>query len=453
MDAKQTVLILSLVLLLILGTFAFTGKPTESQNGRMVLDLWHPWGGPIGEEFRNFIHRYNQSNDKVQIDPLFTPNDLSANQKFFLSVAGGSPPEITFVDGPQVAEWAARGALESIDDLMAEYGVSNQDFWEPCARQNQYNGKTYALTYCADPNFALAWNKELFKKAGLDPERGPRTIAELDEMAEKLTKMDSRGDLETIGLIPWSVYGSENSLFTWGWCFGGEFYNPETREITCDSPQILAALKWMLSYAEKFGIVKITAFIQSQQGFGTGPLDPFLTGKVAFLAVHVSVVRLYAKYKPDLDYGLAPLPGLNEGEEGNGSWVGGWCIGIPKGSKHRREAFEFMKWLCTSDQGTRSSYETSGSFPGYTKAPVLEDIAREPKKAIFLDILKKTRHQRPVMPAQAYYMGAIRRAVDYSLNNLKTPEEALKEARELTEKELHRVEQQFGEASAGKGSS
>ncbi|KXK31866.1 MAG: hypothetical protein UZ16_OP3001002728 [Candidatus Hinthialibacteria bacterium OLB16] len=108
MDAKQTVLILSLVLLLILGTFAFTGKPTESQNGRMVLDLWHPWGGPIGEEFRNFIHRYNQSNDKVQIDPLFTPNDLSANQKFFLSVAGGSPPEITFVDGPQVAEWAAR---------------------------------------------------------------------------------------------------------------------------------------------------------------------------------------------------------------------------------------------------------------------------------------------------------------------------------------------------------
>jgi len=47
------------------------------------------------------------------------------------------------------------------------------------------------------------------------------------------------------------------------------------------------------------------------------------------------------------------------------------------------------------------------------------------------------------MPAQAYYMGAIRRAVDYTLNGLRSPEDALREAQELTQRELERVESQY----------
>ncbi len=443
MDSKQTLGTILLVVLFILGTYSLTGKPSESKDGRMILNLWHPWGGPQGEEFRNFIHRYNNTNQGAYVDALFTPNDLSANQKFFLSVAGGSPPEIIFVDGPQVAEWAARGALEPLDDLMKESGISNDEFWEPCAKQCQYRGKTFALTYCADPNFALAWNKDLFRANGLDPEKGPRTIAEMDEMAAKLTHVDTNGDILTIGLIPWLVYGSDNAIFTWGWCFGAEFFDPLTNKITCNTPKVLDTLNWMNSYAGKYGMVKVTAFASSQQGFGTGPLDPFLTGKVGFLPIHLSVVRMYAKYNPDLDYGLGPMPGITGEDYGAGSWVGGWGIGIPRGSTHPKESFEFIKWLCMSDEGTRLSYITSGAFPGYIQAAVLQDIEKESKKAIFLDILRHAKHQRPVIPAQAYYMGKMRLAVEYTLNGRRTPEQALQEAQELTQRELERVESQY----------
>ena len=34
---------------------------------------------------------------------------------------------------------------------------------------------------CADPNFAFEWNKRVFRQVGLDPEKPPTTIAELDE--------------------------------------------------------------------------------------------------------------------------------------------------------------------------------------------------------------------------------------------------------------------------------
>jgi multiple sugar transport system substrate-binding protein len=395
----------------------------------------------VGEGFRESIELYNTNSKSTWIDALYSPNDLSANQKFFLSVAGGAPPEITFVDGPQVAEWAARGALEPLDDLMAEVGISNNDFWPPCVRQNQYRDKTYAITYSADPNFALIWNKDLFRRVGLDPEVPPKTIEELDQFAKKLTILDSNGELDVIGFIPWNVGGMENSLFTWGWAFGGEFYNPKTNQVTCDSPEILQAMHWMLSYTKEHDLVKINSF---QQTFGTGPLDPFLTGKIAISAAHVSSIRTYKKYKPDMDYGLAPMPvpAARPGE--SCSWMGGWCIAIPKGARDKKESMEFIKWLTTSDDGTTAMYKTTGSFPGYTKATILTELGQDPRQAVFFDILRNTKYQRPVMPAQAFYMGQLRRAVDRALNNSVTPEEVLKEAQILTQKELERVEQQYG---------
>ena len=55
-------------------------------------------------------------------------------------MAAGSPPDATFVDGTQVTEWAARGALEPIEDLLEEAGLGPDDFWEPCWKQCMYNG-------------------------------------------------------------------------------------------------------------------------------------------------------------------------------------------------------------------------------------------------------------------------------------------------------------------------
>lgn len=50
------------------------------------------------------------------------------------------------------------------------------------------NGITlYALPWDTDAR-VIYYNKEHFREAGLDPEKPPRTIEELDEYADKLTK-------------------------------------------------------------------------------------------------------------------------------------------------------------------------------------------------------------------------------------------------------------------------
>ncbi|MBO7392714.1 MAG: ABC transporter substrate-binding protein, partial [Abditibacteriota bacterium] len=54
----------------------------------------------------------------------------------------------------------------------------------------------------------------------------------------------------------------------------------------------------------------------------------------------------------------------------------------------------------------------------------------------FYEILLRCKHQRPVEPAQEFYMGELAKAVDYAIYGVKTPKQALEDARVASQKEL-----------------
>ena len=433
----RTLALFSAVALILGVLYSMTGTPPSPPEGKTILNVWHPWPGNDGQEFRKLVERFNQTNDKIFVRLLFVPNNLSSSQKLFLSISAGLPPDCTFVDGPQVCEWAARNAIEPIDDLMAQNNIRNDEFWEPCWKQNMFLDKTYALTFCADPNFAFFWNKEAFRESGLLETGPPKTVEEMDQLAEKLTLTDEKGRIRRIGFIPWNVFGYANSIFTWGWAFGGEFYNPDTGRITCgEDPHILEAVNWMITYADKYSFEKINSFAE---GFGDQADSPFIRGKIAMAAGHVSNPRMFKKYAPNLQYGTVSFPYPEHMGSDQSAWMGGWCLSIPRGSRNPKAAFEFMKWLCTSPDAGNTMINTMGTFPAYKNSPAFAIVDERPELKVFYDVLKNTRHQRPVIPAQAFYMGALDRAVSEILNRMRTPEEALMKAQNDTQKELDRV--------------
>ncbi|MBN2310761.1 MAG: ABC transporter substrate-binding protein [Candidatus Hydrogenedentes bacterium] len=446
MSKARTILFFVGLVAVLAGLYALTGAPPEAPPGKVIIDVWHPWPGDQGDEFRRLVDEFNAASDSIQVRLLYVPNNLSSNQKLFLSISAGCPPDCTFVDGPQVAEWAARRAVEPLDDLMAAYGIANEEFWGPCARQNQFRGATYALTYCADPNFAFFWNREVFEEAGLAEQGAPRTLEELDRVSRALTAYED-GRMTRIGFIPWNVFGYANSMFTWGWAFGGRFYDYETERIVCgEDPGVLEALNWMKSYADEYGFQEVSSFAE---GFGDQADNPFARGKIAMAAGHVTNIQLFRKYSPGLDYGAVPFPYPERMGSDHSVWMGGWCIAIPRGSRRPDAAFQFMKWLCTSEEAGRSMIVTTGTFPAYIHSPAFELAQRDDKLAVFYEILKTTQHQRPVMPAQAYFMGALDRAVSDVLNGIETPEEALMQAQAETQKELDRVLEGWGGRGTG----
>lgn len=407
------------------------GAGKGARGGVVTVSIWHPWGGTQKEKFDRVVAEFNRTHNRIQVKSLFTPNDLSNNQKFFTAVAAGKPPDAVFVDGQQTAAWAEQGSLEALDTRLAKDGIERGDYFAPCWDQNHYKGHTWALTYCADPNFAFVWNKQVFRQAGLDPERPPATIEELDEYNDRITKRQG-AKIVRMGVIPWAQYGAANSIFTWGWAFGGDFYDPKTGKVTADDPRVIEALEWMVRYAKRYDVTRVNAF---SSGFGSREQNPLYIGQVAMQCLHISGIEEIKQYAPNLDYGVGYIPAPADGEA-HSSWVGGWCMAIPKGSRHPDAAWEFIRWACRDPEGTAAAGRIQGLFPGYRKSPYFDSIRGKPGYGEFLRIMEECRHQRPVMPAQAFYMSALNRAVDYAIYGRMSPRDALRQATQETQAEL-----------------
>lgn len=408
----------------------FTGRSTAPDE----IVVWHAWGGRTKEQLENIVEVFRRTHPEMKVTLVFAPNGAGiggGNQKFFTAVSAGKAPDVVFVDSSQVAEWASQGALMPLDNMLKASSISEQDFFAPCWKSTNYNGHTWAMTFNADPNFAFAWNKEVFAKAGLDPEKPPRTFEELDSFAERCTKIEG-GKMLCLGVLPWAQFGTSNSMYTWGWAFGGEFYDEKTRKVTANHPRNVEALKWMVSYAKKFDVNRISGF---SQGFGSLDRQPFYTGELAMTCFHVMQIDDATIYAKDLKYGLVPIP-CPPGGEKNSSWIGGWCMGIPKGVPNPKLSWEFIRWMTADAQGTLNVGKLGSVFPGYRKSPYFDEIRKDPRFAIYVDILNQSRHQRPVMPAVDYYCGALDRAVSMAIYGLKTPQQALDDATAETQREL-----------------
>src|SRR5205814_10302055 len=119
---------------LLLGAAASTGLGGCRSAGaydRNTLTVWHSWGGVAGPRIKKCLAAYSRVRPDITVRDVYARNDLSSNQKFFTSVAAGTPPDVTFVDGPQVAAWAEWGALEPLDDRIQASGIRAEDYFPP----------------------------------------------------------------------------------------------------------------------------------------------------------------------------------------------------------------------------------------------------------------------------------------------------------------------------------
>jgi len=422
-------------------------------TGRKTITFWQPFGGDVGDVMRHLRDVFERAHPSIRVEMSYAANDLNASQKLFLAIAGGCPPDVTMVDGQQLAEWAARGALTDITDHLERAGLRGQEaFWLPRWRESTFAGRAYALPWGADPNFAFLWNRDAFEKAALDPDRPPQTIEELDACHDALTKTDRRGRIVQIGIIPWRWDG-DNSMFTWGYAFGGSFYEmpPDGSprrigRVTANHPRNVDALRWMATYARRFGVEKISAFVGNFPGLAN---NPFFLGYETMRLFHVTEMKWLHKYAPSLRYGIAPMPTAlplpPDGRRKPVGWIGGWSLAIPRGARGSAEAFEFIRWMCTSDEGTRALGEAMNQMPAYRHSVFYRrfepggDSPPDDPSRVFYEILKNSTHVRTLMPVQGYLMELLKRGVNRVLYESADPQAVLDEVTARTQKRLEHV--------------
>jgi multiple sugar transport system substrate-binding protein len=409
-----TLVVLGVMLTAALSLLAFgpRGSQVIPQN-RIVVEYWEKWTGSEEQQMRLIVNDFNDTIGKQKGIYVRYLSTSAINQKALVATAAGVPPDIAGLWNGNIVQYAAQDALEPLEDLATSAGINagtyKPVYWDAC----NYHGHLYGLV-STPAVVALLYNRLTFeasanqlRAAGLDPTRPPRTLDELDRYAAVLDKVDPRGRVLRAGYFPmepgWYV------PFTPMW-FGATMFDEKTGKFHLTDPKTVAAFDWIASYSRKLGKDAASDF---KSGFGNfdSPQNPFLTGDVAmeqqgpWMANYidhlrpdmqrllwpraVEMTKPIAERRKNYAWAAAAFPSAVAGLD-NVSYCTFDVLVIPRGAKHKREAFDFLAYvnrqdvmekLCMLHCKNSPLTKVSDEFLNHHPNPyigVYEELARSP---------------------------------------------------------------------------
>jgi ABC-type glycerol-3-phosphate transport system substrate-binding protein len=387
----------------------------RTRDGRIVIDYWEKWTGFEADAMKAVVDKYNQSQNKIFVNYL---SISQIDRKLLLAAAGGNPPDVAGFWSHRMVVYAEKGALIPLDSLMERDGISLDAYIPSMAEQCRYRGFVWGLP-TTPMSLALHYNKALFREAGLDPDRPPRTIAELDDYAEKLTRFDDDGTIVQLGFSPTDP-GWWNDR--WVYWFGGKLLEDGT--VIADSPQGIECFKWIQSYPERYGVDALQRMRTPPSEFATAQ-NLFIGGKLAMQLQGVWMGNFISRYNPDLEWAAAPFPAVSE-DLADTTLVECDTLVIPKGASHVEEAWDFIKFvqqrknmelLCMGQQKFSPLIDVSDAF--YENHP-------NPYIRVFRRLAESERaYTIPTMPVWDQYAAELFQAFEQVWTLKMTPEDAL----------------------------
>jgi multiple sugar transport system substrate-binding protein len=202
-----------------------------------------------------------------------------------------------------------------------------------------YENKLYGVPLYADVS-ALFYNKDLFTRAGLDPNKPPTSLAEMRAYADKISALG--GDVKGY-YLPGNCAGC--NIFTVGplmWASGAKI----EAEKAGDEPLTGDGVKQVLQFTRdmvKSGNVHEGDRTENGETFHL----QFGTGKVGMMGTGNFNISLAREQNKSMNFGIALLPGNSPGS--SASFIGGDLVVVPKGSKRVNDAVNVMKFLLSDE--------------------------------------------------------------------------------------------------------
>jgi len=379
-------------------------------------------GGPITKIIDGYAAEFEKENPGIKLKPIYTGSYQDSFTKALTAVKSGEPPVTSILLSTDMFSLIDEDAIVPFDELVKtpDDQAWLKSFYPAFMENSQTGGKTWGIPFQRS-TIVLYYNKEAFKEAGLDPNKGPANWKEMAEFGEKLTKRDASGKVTQWGVqIP-------SSGFPY-WLFQGlaiengvNLMNAAGTEVYYDKPEVIAALQYWVDLVKKYkvhpeGIVE----------WGTTPKD-FFERKVAMMWTttgNLTNVKSNAKF----DFGVAMLPAGKQ----RGSPTGGGNFYVFKKSTpaQREAAYKFIKWVTTPARAAQWGIET-----GYVavradawETPAMKQyVAGFPAAAVARDQLPYAKAELSTHDNQRVTK-ALNDGLQAALLGTKTPEAAMKDA-------------------------
>lgn len=393
-----------------------------------TITFWVPATGEVYKVYKEAVDMFNAKSKNFQVEAVSIPD---MERKLLVAVAGGAPPDVAVHWNPMaLREWIDRDSILPLTPFIKDEKFDLSRYVPACLEQATFYGQVWGLPLTSSLKPMFYWNKDLFKEVGLNPNLGPKTWKDLLTYSDKLT-IRKEGKIERLGFTPlWGHIANGAETLVWFVQSGVKPVSDDGNKITINTDKATEVLQFIADLANRYGREAYQAF--SSQ-FGSGLNDPFLTGRLAMAGGSTPMaVRGILYYKPDfkLGYSLMPSP---TGKEMIIFTQGSTMI-IPKGSKHPKEAWEFIKWF-TGPQQTHLSAKI-----GYNSGNILalRKTADVISSKLVLNYYKYVVNI-PQTPAQGVFFDEIVRARNSVIYGQMTAKQALDVLAQKVQAEIDKI--------------
>jgi sn-glycerol 3-phosphate transport system substrate-binding protein len=172
--------------LLAAAALALAAGPAAAQ---VELQWWHAMTGANNDVIVRLADEFNKAQGEYRVVPVYKGSYADTMNAGIAAFRAGTPPHILQVFEVGTATMmAAKGAVKPVNQLMREAGEPfDPQAYLPAITGYYSTAKGEMLSMPFNSSSAVMWiNRDGFRKAGLDPDRPPKTWPEVFEAAKKL---------------------------------------------------------------------------------------------------------------------------------------------------------------------------------------------------------------------------------------------------------------------------
>jgi multiple sugar transport system substrate-binding protein len=331
------------------GTNTTDQVETSSTSGKKVKLSFMGWGNEQERGlYEKMLKGFEAKNPGYKVNYIYVPKDYDTKLKTMLT--GNTLPDVFWVDGTVVPDYAKTGKLEPLNEIVRLNSL-DEDFVPGLLDYGKYDGIQYTIPKDWEP-YMMYINVGLFKKAGVPVPTGEWTMDEFMDIAKKMTvQKDGQISQYGVGLEtwwgPWSVFAGNE---------GGVWFKDGKANFS--DPKVVKGLQRMYNL---FQTNKSAPSPSSLQQSGMGQSQMFETGKVAMYASGRWMVPTF-RQTASFEWTAVEMP---KGETRINPLFSG-TLAISKDSKDKEGAAKLLTYVL-SKEGLKDVIGLGLAMPNKTK--------------------------------------------------------------------------------------
>ncbi|MEW5718927.1 MAG: ABC transporter substrate-binding protein, partial [Chloroflexota bacterium] len=356
---------------------AATKPAAPPQVVTLTYSNWHLAEAHWEKTIKAAIPLFEKENPNIKIN-FEVVSYAEKEAKYATAIQAGTGPDLMHLAGYSIRNFVESGYLLDITPFVKREPAGFLDQWYPhLVDLFKYQDKQYGLPsdYMA---MILAYDKKLFKEAGLDPNKPPKTWDEFLDYSKKLTR-----DRKASGKIDTWGFGTVGAMDP-GWelrfspvllSHGAAYLTPDNKCSALNTPEAKEAMKFWIGLVTDAKVVPPGVTSQGAGAVRTQFANEMIAMKIGsgWTAPILPTINKDFNIQENLGAAAMPAKAGKTLAKTTTAWYSGWMIN--KNTKYPEQAWIFLKWLTSKNADQMW-------FDGARVLSSRRDVSGDPDKGI-----------------------------------------------------------------------